>query len=102
VDKIKVYELKIKLSLKKVTKYTSLVDRVIISYKYKGTCAIKHYKCFKEGKRYSIYYYNLIKHDYRFLVSLALYIKVTIKDNLNKKRGTKRLRTNIIKKVVEK
>jgi hypothetical protein len=78
------------------------VDRVIISYKCKGLCVTKRYKCFKEGKKYSVYCYDLTKHDCGFLVSLALCIKVAIKDNLAKKRGTKRLRANTIRKVVEK
>ncbi len=91
-----------KLSLKKVIKYINLINRVIISYKYKGLYIIKYYKCFKEGKKCFIYYYNLIKYNYRFLISLILCIKVTIKDNLIKKRGTKRLRANIIRKVIKK
>ncbi len=85
-----------------MAKYTSLADRVIISCKCKGLYAIKRYRCFKEGKKCSVYYYNLAKHDYGFLVSLVLYIKVTIKDNLVKKRGTKQLRANTMGKVVKK
>ncbi len=97
-----VHGLKTKLSLKKVIEYISLVDRVIISCKCKGLYVMKCYKYFKEGKKCSIYYHDLIKHDYGFLTSLALRIEVIIKDNLVKKRGTKRLRANIIGKVVEK
>jgi hypothetical protein len=93
---------KTKLSLKKVTKYTNLADRVIISYKCKGLCITKRYKCFKEGKKCSIHYHDLAKHDCGFLASLALCIKVIIKDNPTKKRRTKRLRANTIGKVVEK
>jgi hypothetical protein len=91
-----------KLSLKKVTKYASLTDRVIISCKCKGLYIMKRYKCFKEGKKCSVYYYDLIKHDCKFLASLALHTKVIIKDNLAKKRRTKRLRANIMGKVVKK
>jgi hypothetical protein len=101
-DQIDVHGPKTKLSLKKVVKYVNLANRVIISYKCKGLCVIKRYRCFKEGKKCSIHYYNLTKHDYGFLVSLTLRIKVTIKDNLVKKRGTKRLRANTIGKVVKK
>ncbi len=85
-----------------MAKYASLADRVIISYKCKGLCTTKRYRYFKEGKKCSVHYYNSAKHDYGFLVSLALRIKVTIKDNLIKKRGTKRLRANTIGKVVKK
>jgi hypothetical protein len=101
-DQINVHGPKTKLSLKKVAKYTSLADRVIISYKCKGLCVTKRYKCFKEGKKCSVYYYDLAKHDCGFLISLTLRIKVTIKDNLVKKRGTKRLRADTIGKVVKK
>jgi hypothetical protein len=78
------------------------MDRVIISYKCKGLCVTKRYKCFKEGKKCSVHYYNSVEHDCKFLTSLALYIKVIIKDNLVKKRRMKRLRANIIRKVVKK
>jgi hypothetical protein len=82
-------------------KYISSVDRVIISCKCKGLYAIKRCRYFKEGKKYLVYCYDLAKHDYGFLVSLVLWTEFTLKDNLAKKRGTKRLRTNTIGKVVE-
>ncbi len=63
---------------------------------------MKRYRCFKEGKKCSVYCYDLAKHDYGFLVSLALRTEVTMKDNPVKKRGTKRLRANTMGKVVEK
>jgi hypothetical protein len=102
VDQIKVQGLKKKLSLKKVAEYASLVDRVIISCKYKGVCVTKHYKCFKEGKKCSVHYYDSAKHDCGFLASLALRTELVMKDNPTKRRGTKRLRANIVGKVVEK
>ena len=97
-----VHGLKTKLSFKKVAEYASLVDRVIISCKCKGLCVMKRYKCFKEGKKCSVHCHDSVKHDCGFLASLALRIELTIKDNLAKKRGTKRLRANTIGKVVEK
>lgn len=101
-DQIEVQGPKTKLSLKKVAKYTSLADQVIISCKCKGLYTIKRYKCFKEGKKCLIYYHELTEHDCGFLTSLALCIKLALKDNLVKKRGTKRLRANITGKVIEK
>ena len=101
-DQIDVHGPKTKLSLKKVVEYTSSANRVIISCKCKGLYVMKCYKYFKEGKKCSIHCHDLIEHDYGFLVSLALRIEVIIKDNLVKKRGTKRLRANIMGKVVEK
>jgi hypothetical protein len=91
-----------KLSLKKVIKYINLINQVIISCKYKGLCIIKRYKCFKEGKKCLIYYHELIEHDCGFLISLILCIELALKDNLIKKRGTKRLRANITGKVIKK
>ena len=101
-DQIEIQGLKTKLSLKKVIKYASLVNRVIISCKCKGLCATKRYKCFKESKKCSIHCHELIEHDCGFLTSLALCIELALKDNPVKKRGTKRLRANITGKVVEK
>jgi hypothetical protein len=85
-----------------VTEYANSADRVIISCKYKGLCTTKRYRCFKEGKKCSIHCHESTKHDYGFLTSLALRIKLALKDNPAKKRGTKRLRANITGKVVEK
>jgi hypothetical protein len=101
-DQIEVHGPKTKLSLKKVIEYVSLADRVIISCKCKGVCATKRCRCFKEGKKCSVYCHDLVKHDCGFLVSLALRIELAMKDNLAKKRGTKRLRANTMGKVVEK
>jgi hypothetical protein len=101
-DQIEVQGPKMKLSFKKVAKYASSANRVIISYKCKGLYVTKRYKCFKESKKCFIHYYNSAKHDCGFLVSLALRIEVTIKDNPAKKRGTKRLRADTIRKVVKK
>jgi hypothetical protein len=101
-DQIDVHGPKTKLSLKKVAKYASSADRVIISCKCKGLCATKRYRCFKEGKKCSVHCHDSAKHDCGFLVSLVLRIKVTIKDNLVKKRGTKRLRADTMGKVVKK
>ena len=102
MDQIDIHKLKTKLSFKKVIKYINLINRVIISYKYKRLYIIKCYKCFKESKKCFVYYYDLIKHDYKFLINLTLYIKVIIKDNLIKKKRTKRLKANIIRKVINK
>jgi hypothetical protein len=102
MDQIEVQGPKTKLSLKNVAKYASLVNWVIISCKCKGLYITKYCKCFKEGKKCSVHYYDLVKHDCKFLVSLALRIKVIIKDNLVKKRGMKQLKANTIRKVVKK
>ena len=101
-DQIEIHGPKMKLSLKKVAKYTSSADRVIISCKYKGACATKRCRCFKEGKRCSVHCHDSAKHDYGFLASLALCTKLAMKDNPAKKRGAKRLRANTGGKVVEK
>jgi hypothetical protein len=63
---------------------------------------MKRYKCFKEGKKCSVHYHDLAKHDYKFLASLALHIEIIIKDNLTKKRKMKWLRANTIRKVIKK
>jgi hypothetical protein len=63
---------------------------------------MKYYKCFKESKKCSVHYYDSIKHDYKFLVNLALRTKLVIKDNPAKRRGTKRLRANTIRKAIKK
>jgi hypothetical protein len=101
-DQIEVHGPKTKLSLKKVAKYTNSANRVIISCKCKGVYATKRYKCFKEDKRCSVHYHDSVKHDYRFLASLALRTKLAIKDNPTKKRGRKRLRANTVRKAMEK
>jgi hypothetical protein len=101
-DQIDIHKPKTKLSLKKVAEYTNLANRVIISYKCKGLYVTKRYKCFKESKKCSIHYYDSIEHDCKFLASLALRIKVVIKDNPTKKKKTKRLKANIIRKVIKK
>ena len=101
-DQIEVRGPKTKLSLKKVTEYASSADRVVISYKYKGLYTTKRYRCFKEGKKCLVYYYESVEYDCGFLANLALRTKLALKDNPVKKRGTKRLRANITGKVVEK
>jgi hypothetical protein len=71
-NKIKVYSPKTKLSLKKVAEYASSAKQAIIYCKCKGLCTTKRYRCFKEGKKCSVYCYDLAEHDCGFLASLAL------------------------------
>jgi hypothetical protein len=84
----------------------SLSIQVAISYKYKRKCSTNYCLCFKNKKKYSVYYHYNLEHNCGYLASLALRTKVALikkeKEAKSSKKGkpkaiSKRRRANIAK-----
>jgi len=76
-----------KIILSKAAKEASTSDRVIISCQYKGQCATKRCRRFKENQECLVYCHRDAEHDCGFLAPLSKRTKVAI-------RPKKRARTN--------
>jgi hypothetical protein len=79
-----------KVLIKRVAKEARVSDRVIISCKCKGKCGNNRCRCFKEGKKCSVYCHDSSEHDYGHLASLAIRTEIIIKEKEKRKKANRK------------
>jgi hypothetical protein len=98
---IKVHGPNVELSLTEVAKHASIAERESISCKCAGVCSTKRCRCFKEGRKCSVYCHEFADQNCGILAGLALQGELALEENPTKKGGTKRQRANTTGKVVK-
>jgi hypothetical protein len=93
-DKIEVHGPETELSLIEVAKQASMADQESISCKCAGLCNTKRCKCFKEGRKCSVYCHESADQNCEILAGLAPQDEPDLEGNPTKKGRTKRQRVN--------
>jgi hypothetical protein len=103
-DEIKVHGPETELSLAEVAEaaeHASIAEGEFIFCKCAGVCDTKRCRCYKEGRKCSVYCHELADQNCGILAGLALQGGPALEGNSTQKRGTKRQRANTTGKVVK-